>query len=117
MYRYLGTGSPLAASLRAYVHQRESTFRYQSAPFRAALASRLLRAPVAGYTNWPLHCVPLPGGTLAPVQATYANSASTRERSRLGKFGLEGNSELRWTPPVRGRVLPRGAVGRTALEA
>ena len=61
--------------------------------------------------TWPLYCVPLPGGTLAPVQATYANSASTRERSRLGKFGLEGNSELRWTPPVRGRVLPRGRGG------
>ena len=54
--------------------------------------------------------------TLSLPLATYANSASTRERSRLGKFGLEGNSELRWTPPVRGRVLPRGAVGRKALK-
>ena len=116
LYRYLGTGSPLAASFcAAYVHQTREHLQDQSLVVTAALASRLLRAPVAGYTNVG-RCTAFPcqEATLAPVQATYANSASTRERSRLGKFGLEGNSELRWTPPVRGRVLQRDPVGRTA---
>ena len=115
LYPNRGEGSPLPASFysgRTCTKEQE----HLQVPKRGD-GSRLS----AGFcvVRWwaapSLVCTAFPcrEATLAPFRPLMRTVHPHARGHDSAKFGLEGNSELRWTPPVSGRV-PTGRGGRAA---